>query len=108
MSGRRTPPSKGVCSERYIYHLVANAQEPTNSCAKRYRKPFFTELPPLETMSISKSLLVTLAALRGVHGWGVLGHATVAYVAQHYLNADTASWLVSLSTNFSVETAPRL
>jgi hypothetical protein len=45
-------------------------------------------------MSLPKSLLVTLVALRGVHGWGVLGHATVAYVAQHYLTAETASWLV--------------
>lgn len=49
---------------------------------------FKTELK----MSIPKSLLLTLAALRGVHGWGVLGHATVAYVAQHYLDADVASW----------------
>lgn len=43
-------------------------------------------------MLLSKSLLLALAALRGVHGWGVLGHATVAYVAQHYLDAEVASW----------------
>ncbi|KAJ7893736.1 putative nuclease PA3, partial [Mycena olivaceomarginata] len=30
--------------------------------------------------------------LQGVHAWGVLGHATVAYIAQNYLTADTASW----------------
>ncbi|KAM6477007.1 phospholipase C/P1 nuclease domain-containing protein [Trichoderma sp. SZMC 28011] len=42
--------------------------------------------------SISKVALVTLATLQGANAWGVLGHATVAYVAQHYLNAATASW----------------
>ncbi|ETR99726.1 S1/P1 nuclease [Trichoderma reesei RUT C-30] len=42
--------------------------------------------------SMSKIALATLATLQGAHAWGVLGHATVAYVAQHYLNAATASW----------------
>ncbi|KAL7793774.1 S1/P1 nuclease domain-containing protein [Trichoderma ceciliae] len=42
--------------------------------------------------SISKIALVTLTSLQGANAWGTLGHATVAYVAQHYLNADTASW----------------
>ncbi|UKZ52684.1 hypothetical protein TrVGV298_006465 [Trichoderma virens] len=42
--------------------------------------------------SISKVALVTLATLQGANAWGVLGHATVAYVAQHYLNSATASW----------------
>ncbi|KAF4966004.1 hypothetical protein FSARC_6259 [Fusarium sarcochroum] len=39
-----------------------------------------------------KYLLVALGAIRAVHGWGVLGHATVAYVAQHFLDNDVASW----------------
>ncbi|KAK7019964.1 S1/P1 nuclease [Favolaschia claudopus] len=37
-------------------------------------------------------LLFGLATLHGAHAWGTLGHATVAYVAQHYVNAETASW----------------
>lgn len=43
-------------------------------------------------MSLSKSLVLALATLQGARAWGVLGHATVAYVAQHYLTAETASW----------------
>jgi hypothetical protein len=46
--------------------------------------------------SISKVALAALASVQGANAWGVLGHATVAYVAQHYLNAATASWLVLL------------
>ncbi|KAJ7866456.1 S1/P1 nuclease-domain-containing protein [Mycena olivaceomarginata] len=37
-------------------------------------------------------VLFGLVTLQGVHAWGVLGHATVAYIAQNYLTADTASW----------------
>ncbi|KAK7042205.1 S1/P1 nuclease [Favolaschia claudopus] len=37
-------------------------------------------------------VLFGLATLQGVRAWGVLGHATVAYVAQHYVTAETASW----------------
>lgn len=39
-----------------------------------------------------KSVLVAFGAIRAVHGWGVLGHATVAYIAQHFLDDDVASW----------------
>ncbi|CAM1509800.1 Fc.00g001350.m01.CDS01 [Cosmosporella sp. VM-42] len=39
-----------------------------------------------------KSLLLTLGAMRGVYSWGVLGHATVAYIAQHFLHDEVASW----------------
>ena len=39
-------------------------------------------------------LLLGLASLQGAHAWGVLGHATVAYVAQNYVTAATESWLV--------------
>ncbi|TFB01729.1 hypothetical protein CCMA1212_006474 [Trichoderma ghanense] len=42
--------------------------------------------------SMARIALATLATIQGAHAWGVLGHATVAYVAQHYLNAATASW----------------
>ncbi|KAL7898933.1 S1/P1 nuclease domain-containing protein [Trichoderma sp. SZMC 28014] len=42
--------------------------------------------------SISKIALTTLASVQGAQAWGVLGHATVAYIAQHYLNSATASW----------------
>ncbi|KAL6898640.1 S1/P1 nuclease domain-containing protein [Trichoderma evansii] len=42
--------------------------------------------------SISKVAFTALASVQGAQAWGVLGHATVAYVAQHYLNSATASW----------------
>ncbi|KID78494.1 Nuclease PA3 [Metarhizium brunneum] len=37
-------------------------------------------------------LLVGLSATKGAYAWGKLGHATVAYIAQHYLSPETASW----------------
>jgi hypothetical protein len=39
-----------------------------------------------------KPLLLAFGAIRAVHGWGVLGHATVAYIAQNFLDDDVASW----------------
>ena len=42
-------------------------------------------------------LLLGLASLQGAHAWGVLGHATVAYIAQNYVTAATESWLVYLA-----------
>ncbi|KAJ5594595.1 uncharacterized protein N7459_000803 [Penicillium hispanicum] len=36
--------------------------------------------------------LVVFGASRGVDAWGALGHATVAYIAQHYVSSSTASW----------------
>ena len=36
--------------------------------------------------------LLGLAAAQGAHAWGVVGHATVAYVAQNYVTSETASW----------------
>ncbi|KAG4263745.1 hypothetical protein FPRO03_09021 [Fusarium proliferatum] len=39
-----------------------------------------------------KSLLLASGAIPAVHGWGVLGHATVAYIAQHFLDDDVATW----------------
>lgn len=41
---------------------------------------------------LSKLALVALGTVKGVAAWGVLGHATVAYVAQNYVSSDTASW----------------
>ncbi|KAF1967317.1 hypothetical protein BU23DRAFT_559512 [Bimuria novae-zelandiae CBS 107.79] len=40
----------------------------------------------------TSSLLVGLVALHGANAWGTLGHATVAYIAQNYLNDATATW----------------
>jgi hypothetical protein len=37
-------------------------------------------------------VLLCLATLQGVRAWGALGHATIAYVAQNYVTAETASW----------------
>ncbi|KAL4892358.1 nuclease PA3 [Aspergillus ambiguus] len=42
--------------------------------------------------SLAKATLITLGAVHGAHAWGSLGHATVAYVAQHYLSSSTAAW----------------
>lgn len=39
-----------------------------------------------------RTAAVAATAFQGAQAWGVLGHATVAYIAQHYLSADTASW----------------
>ncbi|KAJ5890491.1 Nuclease PA3 [Penicillium subrubescens] len=41
---------------------------------------------------LSKVAIVTLGSLSGVNAWGTLGHATVAYIAQHYVSSSTASW----------------
>lgn len=40
----------------------------------------------------SRFFLLTLTTLKGAQAWGVLGHATVAYVAQNYLDSTTAAW----------------
>ncbi|KAJ5930851.1 hypothetical protein N7466_006344 [Penicillium verhagenii] len=42
--------------------------------------------------SFSKIAFVAFGLTSGANAWGALGHATVAYVAQHYLAADTATW----------------
>ncbi|KAH8657988.1 putative nuclease PA3 [Xylariales sp. PMI_506] len=47
-------------------------------------------------MSATKSLLLALATVQGARAWGVLGHATVAYIAQNYLETATASWAKEL------------
>ncbi|KAF7303550.1 putative nuclease S1 precursor [Mycena indigotica] len=36
--------------------------------------------------------VVWLGAARGVRGWGTLGHATVAYVAQNFVEPEVAAW----------------
>lgn len=36
--------------------------------------------------------LLGLATAQSAHAWGVLGHATVAYIAQNYIDSDVASW----------------
>lgn len=43
---------------------------------------------------LSNVALVTLGAVNGVNAWGALGHATVAYIAQNFVDSDTASWYV--------------
>lgn len=37
---------------------------------------------------------VLLGTVQSVHAWGALGHATVAYIAQHYVHQNTACWFV--------------
>ncbi|KAJ7216179.1 nuclease s1 [Mycena haematopus] len=36
--------------------------------------------------------LLGLATLQGVRAWGVLGHATVAYIAQNYVTSEVETW----------------
>ncbi|KAF7366371.1 putative s1 p1 nuclease [Mycena sanguinolenta] len=36
--------------------------------------------------------LLGLATLQGVRAWGVLGHATIAYIAQNYVTSEVESW----------------
>ena len=36
--------------------------------------------------------VVAATAFQGAQAWGVLGHATVAYIAQNYLTNETAAW----------------
>ncbi|KAJ6559291.1 S1/P1 nuclease-domain-containing protein [Mycena sp. CBHHK59/15] len=53
-------------------------------------------------MTMTSSYLVLgLATLHGVSAWGVLGHATVAYIAQNYLTAPAASWAKSVLADTS-------
>lgn len=41
---------------------------------------------------LTKSVLLALGAAQGAAAWGVLGHATVAYIAQAYVSKDVATW----------------
>ncbi|KAJ5955402.1 hypothetical protein N7501_009681 [Penicillium viridicatum] len=43
-------------------------------------------------LSLSRIVFVTFGVIHGANAWGVLGHATVAYVAQHYISPEAASW----------------
>ncbi|EKV11886.1 Nuclease PA3, putative [Penicillium digitatum] len=42
--------------------------------------------------SLTSIAFVTFGVIYGANAWGALGHATVAYVAQHYLSSEAASW----------------
>ncbi|KAJ9295513.1 hypothetical protein DTO271G3_5969 [Paecilomyces variotii] len=44
-------------------------------------------------------ILLGLAATQGTHAWGVLGHATIAYIAQNYVNSEVASWAQGVLSN---------
>lgn len=41
---------------------------------------------------LSHVALIALGMTKGAQAWGALGHATVAYVAQHYVSPEAASW----------------
>ncbi|EGX94300.1 nuclease PA3, putative [Cordyceps militaris CM01] len=43
-------------------------------------------------VSFYRTAVIAATAFQGAKAWGVLGHATVAYIAQHYLTNDTAVW----------------
>lgn len=43
-------------------------------------------------MATSKVILLLLTAVPYAQAWGVLGHATVAYIAQNYVSPSTAAW----------------
>ncbi|KAJ5794491.1 hypothetical protein N7457_001090 [Penicillium paradoxum] len=44
-------------------------------------------------VSLSRAALLTLGVTHGANAWGALGHAAVAYVAQHYVHPEAASWV---------------
>ncbi|KAF7320541.1 Nuclease PA3 [Mycena chlorophos] len=52
----------------------------------------FDERPRPMAGALLPSVVLALASARSVYGWGVLGHATVAYVAQNYLDSDVVTW----------------
>ncbi|OAA48053.1 Phospholipase C/P1 nuclease, core [Beauveria brongniartii RCEF 3172] len=43
-------------------------------------------------VSFYRTTVIAAAAFQGAQAWGVLGHATVAYIAQNYLTNDTTVW----------------
>lgn len=45
-------------------------------------------------MLASTLIVASIGLFRGVNAWGVLGHATVGYIAQNYVSDDTKSWSV--------------
>lgn len=47
-------------------------------------------------MPLHKALILGLACANTASAWGVLGHATVAYVAQHYVDSGTTTWAQGL------------
>lgn len=47
-------------------------------------------------MSVTRTLFLGLATAQGAQAWGVLGHATVAYIAQNYVNSATETWAKGL------------
>ena len=42
------------------------------------------------------SIAIPLLAASGAQAWGTVGHATVATIADNYLNASTKSWVSSI------------
>ncbi|RDW58396.1 hypothetical protein BP5796_12326 [Coleophoma crateriformis] len=44
----------------------------------------------------TKIFILSLATLPSAQAWGVLGHATVAYIAQNYVSDATATWAQGL------------
>lgn len=43
-------------------------------------------------MATSTFILLILSLAASAQAWGVLGHATVAYIAQNYLSSETTTW----------------
>ncbi|KAM3445009.1 hypothetical protein NHJ13734_000878 [Beauveria thailandica] len=43
-------------------------------------------------VSFYRTAVIAATAFQGAQAWGVLGHATVAYIAQNYLTNDTTVW----------------
>ena len=49
------------------------------------------------TMLAATLILTSCSLLHGVNAWGVLGHATVGFIAQNYVTDSTKSWSVDTS-----------
>ena len=46
-------------------------------------------------------LLLSLAGLQGTHAWGSLGHETIGFIAQNFVNNHTQAWAQSILSDTS-------
>ncbi|KAJ7196659.1 putative nuclease PA3 [Mycena pura] len=51
--------------------------------------------------SLTSLALLSLGAAPAVHAWGVVGHATIAYIAQNFVKDTTATWAQGVLGNTS-------
>ncbi|KAH7349159.1 nuclease PA3 [Pyrenochaeta sp. MPI-SDFR-AT-0127] len=54
-------------------------------------------------MIVLRYAAVLLGTFHSVHAWGALGHATVAYIAQHYVRPNTMCWAHNILKDYSTD-----